>query len=91
MTSTRSHQATEPAIVAAYFNRFAGTDRDHAVIDKVFIPGRGWLRYPIRKRISSSWARKHLSREGVTSVALSSGGHVADFTLAELTTRAGAR
>ena len=39
-----------------------------------------------RKRITPSWARK-LRAEGVTAVALSCGGRLADFTLSEILRR----
>jgi hypothetical protein len=85
-----SHQAHEPQAAAEYFNRYGRVGwpdmggRDHALIAETFIPGKGWKHYPIRKRISPSWARK-MRAEGVTDVALVSAGHRADFRIAELT------
>jgi hypothetical protein len=85
-----SHQAREPQAVAEHFNRYGyigwpdqGGRRDHALIHSTFTPGKGWKRYPIRKRISRSWARK-LRQEGVTTVSLVSAGREADFRIAEL-------
>jgi hypothetical protein len=78
------HQATPPAAVERYFG--AETVRaDHPIIAQQFRPGRGWTRYPIRKRISPAWARKIRRDDGVTAVALACAGRLADFQIEELT------
>ena len=76
-----THQATVPARVAAYFGGPFDRD-DHPVIAQAFKPGRGWTRYPIRKRVSGSWLRK-MRAEGYTEVALACRGRLADFTITE--------
>jgi hypothetical protein len=85
-------QAQVPPAVAAYFGTDAygfplgegiAANRRHPIIVQHFTPEKGWKRHPIRKRVSVSWLRK-LRAEGVTDVALSSGGRTADFRVAEL-------
>jgi hypothetical protein len=89
-------RAQVPTAVADYFHRTGiggwdfATGRPvvavpHPVIHATFVPGRGWRTYPVRKRISRSWAVRHLRPEGVTDVALAAGGRVADFRIQELT------
>jgi len=74
-----------PTVAADYFGLPPLPDRHNRVtIAATFTPGRGWVRYPGRKRVSGSWVRK-LRREGVTDLALAYGGRVADFTARELT------
>ena len=75
-----SHRSQVPAVAAAYFARLGVTE--HPLISQVFTPA-GWKRPGCRKRVSGSAIRR-LRSEGVTHVALSAGGHVADFTAAEL-------
>jgi hypothetical protein len=77
---TVTRQAQVPRVVADYFR---GTD-EHPVIAETFRPGVGWRRYRYNKRISRSWARKHLKPEGVTAVALRCDGRLADFSIAEV-------
>lgn len=70
-----------PPVAAAYFGP---TDKHtHPIIRQVFNPAVGWKQYPIRKRVSGSWVRG-LKAEGVTHVALESGGRLADFSVREL-------
>lgn len=80
-------QSQVPPTVAAYFKRF-GIDtyrtENHPIITQAYSPGRGWVRYPIRKRVSRAWAIKHLRPEGITSVQLTVGTHHADFQVSEL-------
>lgn len=80
-SSTR--QAQEPVAVADYFGGLVGYDREHAVIEETFAPGRGWVRCSMRKRINPTWARK-LRREGITAVAVRSAGRLADFQIAQV-------
>jgi hypothetical protein len=95
-----SHQSTVPQAAADYFSlwlprieypgfpptaQVAGYHY-HPVIESTFVPERGWVKYPFRKRISPTWARK-LRAQGVTSVALRVGDRVADFTIKELVSR----
>jgi hypothetical protein len=89
-----THQSQVPTIAAHYFAS-VGVDmldaQNHPLIASTFGPGPAgvkWRRYPIRKRVSGSAVRK-LRTEGVTHVALSAGGHVADFTTAELCANGG--
>jgi hypothetical protein len=49
---------------------------------------RGWKRWPGGKRISISYARRHLLTDGVTHVQLTDGARFADFTLREVLRRA---
>jgi hypothetical protein len=94
-----SQRATEPAAVADYFGPgwtylpFSDApgdgvriQRDHATVQAVFRPTRGWCRYPWRKRVSGNWARQ-AKAEGITGVALRVGARVADFRIEELTRR----
>jgi len=76
-------QSTVPAAVRAYIG--SDYDReDHPIVHQTFREnGRGWQRYPIRKRVSRSWARKARA-EGVTWVALSYRGRVIDFPIKAL-------
>jgi hypothetical protein len=60
-----------------------GTFYTHPVVTRTFVPGLGWKRYPVRKRISLNWARQARA-EGVTDVELRAGGHTADFRIEEL-------
>jgi hypothetical protein len=84
-----THQSTVPRVAAAYFG--CGTQPDlHPIIEAVYRPGRGWKRYPIRKRVSGSCILA-LRREGVTDVALRSGGRLADFRISELIPMTGLR
>lgn len=78
---TVSHKAQVPPAAARHF----GADAEHPVIAQEFRPGRGWTKAPMRKRVSESWLRK-LEREGIETVALESGGRVADFSIRELLT-----
>jgi hypothetical protein len=85
MPRPASYQAQQPAVVAAY--GFAS----HPTIAQVYRPdgdrqggNRGWKTYPLRKRISRSWARRHLRPDGVTVVALTDGARTADFRIQEL-------
>jgi hypothetical protein len=79
-----THQAKVPGPAARYFQISQDPHRDlYPVIAQQFRPGRGWTRYPIRKRVSTSWLRK-MRGEGVTHVALRCGARTADFTLDEL-------
>lgn len=73
-----------PAIVA--YCKMTDTPEEYhtPVVVQAFYPGRGWTKYPFRKRISRSWARKML-REGYSAVGLElSCVRVADFQLKEL-------
>lgn len=77
----------EPAAVAAYFGPLdprRGEGREHAIVAETFTPETGWKRSPVRKRISGSWARA-ARRSGITTVALTSAGRLADFRIEELT------
>lgn len=82
---TASHQAQVPSLVADYFGEAV---REYPVITGQFTPGRGWVRPPIRKRISLAWLRR-IRREGVTGVAVTCGGRSADFTVDEILRRSG--
>jgi hypothetical protein len=61
--------------------RYFGTGA--AIVAQEFSPGKGWISRRYRKRVSFSWLRK-LRNEGVTHVALSADGRVADFGVDEL-------
>ena len=74
------HQAQIPPVVLRYF----GPNTEHPIIEQVFTPGKGWKRYPIRKRISRAWVHRHLRPEGVEKVALRANGRLADFHVKEL-------
>lgn len=76
-----SYQAQVPTKVADYFGDKGITV--HPIVAEEFRPGRGWVRSPMRKRISRSWARK-LRSEGVTAVQLSALGVLADFQIEEV-------
>ena len=80
-----SHQSQVPSLVQKYIDSVTdgSTSAIHPLVSQTFIPGRGWKRYPIRKRVSRSWARK-AKLEGVTDVQLSWGRHLADFRIKEL-------
>lgn len=80
-----SHQSQVPSLVQKYIDGVAvdSTFGIHPIVSQIFIPDRGWKRYPIRKRVSRSWARK-AKLEGVTDVQLSWGRHLADFRIKEL-------
>jgi hypothetical protein len=81
-----SHYAIVPAVAETYFvSRGIFT---HPVIVQAFHPRRGWITYPIRKRISQREARQ-LRREGYTDISLRAGGRTADFRLQELTEKTG--
>lgn len=80
-----THQATVPQKIADYFGiprNPAWYDGRHPTIESTFVPGRGWRRYPIRKRISGNAVRQ-LRAEGVTHIAVKYGERVADFTIKE--------
>jgi|GEM_PF-2558224 len=79
-----SHSAQQPAAVDAYFGA-ATTYHDHAIVAATFTPSEGWVRYPIRKRISPSWARQ-AKKDGVTAVAVTRHERTADFQINELLT-----
>jgi len=54
------------------------------VIAQAYHPDKGWKTYPMRKRISVSWALK-MRAEGYTTVALEiAPGRLADFAIKEL-------
>lgn len=74
-------QAQVPGLVADYFGDSARDE--HPVITQAFTPGKGWVRYPIRKRVSVSWLRK-LQGESVTAVQIECGGRKADFEIAQV-------
>lgn len=84
-------QSQVPQVIADYFKRYM-IGGEHAVLDseahpviyQTFTPGKGWTRYPGRKRVSCSWVRK-LRREGVTCIAVVSPywpNRVVDVTVA---------
>lgn len=79
------HQAQVPAAVAAYFgiSRHPGYG-DHPTVGQVFRPGRGWVHYPGRKRISGAYVRKARA-DGITHIAVDWHGRRADFRIEELT------
>lgn len=89
---TSSHASQIPPAVAAYMRAVLDPDaavrirRLHPVVRSTFVPGRGWRRYPIRKAVSASWARK-AKADGVTEVQLAFAGHYADFRIGELQRR----
>ncbi len=72
-----------PPVVAKYFGEEA-VRQQHPVIEQAFAQGTGWKYYPIKKRISASWAGK-MRRAGYDKVALRCGSRVADFNLKEMT------
>jgi hypothetical protein len=92
MTRPASYQGQIPAAVYDYITRYGWAEHPriaggpaHPIIHQTFTPGRGWTRYPFRKRITRSWARRHLRPSGVTHVAVTDGARVADFRIEELT------
>lgn len=80
-------QAQVPTVAKDYFGSW-GIDtsdhRYHPVITQVYREDVGWRSYPIRKRVSRSWIRRHLVPEGVTRVQLSAGDRHPDFSVKEL-------
>jgi hypothetical protein len=70
-------------MVSRYFGTYGVPGAEIPVIAQSFTPGKGWSRYPFRKRVSRAWLRK-MKAEGVTSVALALNGRLADFRIAEL-------
>jgi len=75
-----TRQSQVPAAVRDYIGSDYHPD-DHPIVVQTFREnGRGWQRYPIRKRVSRSWAQKARA-EGVTWVALSYRGRVIDFPI----------
>lgn len=74
-----------PTVVDDYQQRVA-PDAAWPTIHETFIPGQGWRRFAMRKRITASYART-LRRSGVTVVAINIGGRIADFNITELCSR----
>lgn len=78
-----------PAAVWSYMLRWhpgcaTGYTEHHPTVSQTYSPGSGWTRYPYRKRVSQSWARK-ARRGGVTHAAiLFADGRAADFSITEL-------
>jgi hypothetical protein len=84
------HQAQVPPVVRDYFTSHplaaSRLEREHPIITAQYRPGRGWTRYPIRKRVSRTWLLK-MRGEGATSVQLTANGRAADFTIEEIVGR----
>ena len=71
---------SEIPIVTEYF----GDERAQPTVAQEFTPGRGWADTTNNERISGKLANS-LRRNGVTAVALSYEGRLADFQIGELT------
>lgn len=84
-----SYQSQVPQLVAEFFrpamqlHLSCGGSIEHPFITATFAPRGGWKRYPGRKRISASWARR-LKAQGYTCIELSAYGHRADFKLGDI-------
>lgn len=84
-----SGPARVPAAVWSYMRQFhpgcaTGRSEHHPIVSQTYSPESGWTRYPFRKRVSQSWARK-ARRAGVTHAAIRfADGCVADFSITDL-------